>query len=547
MTIDVATGIARILKAENVPWVSTFPVSKVNNSFGREGLKLLMMRDDRYAVAVADAFSRINNGNKIGVCTFSGGINGAGAQVAYSGIAQAYEDGSPVLCIVDAVAAGTTENTRWDQAATLRGVSKWYGYIDQPERVPEFMRRAYTMLRTGRPGPVVLGIPNAAATYDETVDPYFSPKGWKSLPDPDDVAAAVAAINAAKKPLLFVGEGVLYANATDELLAFAEKANLPVVTTLKAKGAFPENHPLSVGVRGDHVVSYMNEADVFFAIGASLSPGRFGHGVPGAVDKTIIQCNIDEFDINRLYPTSFAIVGDARETLLALVAELGETPSSRADVSADIKAATDTALAGIREVMVSDEKPINPYRVYGDLMKTLDREASFVTHESGNTRDQLSTIYETLIPRGFLGWGNVSSLGFSFPVVTAAKLAHPDRQCVAVIGDAALSYMLGNFEVLNRLQLGLTIVHINNGGFAGYGPGFWGEGHDPFTFDVLGPDEINMSEAIKHIGWQTERVTEPSEVIPALERAFAANQSNQPAYIEIIASQYPIYGDWASG
>ena len=103
MTIDVATGIAQILKAEDVAWVSTFPVSKVNNAFGREGLKLLMMRDDRYAVAVADAYSRINNGNKIGVCTFSGGINAAGAQVAYSGIAQAYEDGSPVLCIVDAV------------------------------------------------------------------------------------------------------------------------------------------------------------------------------------------------------------------------------------------------------------------------------------------------------------------------------------------------------------------------------------------------------------------------------------------------------------
>ncbi|MCH8911894.1 MAG: hypothetical protein IH867_14305, partial [Chloroflexi bacterium] len=148
MTIDVATGIARILKAENVPWVSTFPVSKVNNAFGREGLKLLMMRDDRYAVAVADAFSRVNNGNKIGVCTFSGGINGAGAQVAYSGIAQAYEDGSPVLCIVDAVPVGAGENTRWDQNATLRGVSKWYGYLDKPERVPEFMRRAYTMLRT---------------------------------------------------------------------------------------------------------------------------------------------------------------------------------------------------------------------------------------------------------------------------------------------------------------------------------------------------------------------------------------------------------------
>ena len=545
MIIDVATGIARILKQEKVPWVSTFPVSKVNNSFGREGIKLLMMRDDRYAVSVADAFSRMNNGDKIGVCTFSGGVNAAGAQVAYSGIAQAYEDNSPVLCIVDAVAAGSTENTRFDQADSLRGVSKWYGYIDKPERVPEFMRRAYTMLRSGRPGPVVLGIPNASATYDETVDPYVSPKGWKSLPDPDDVKIAVEALNGAKKPVLFVGEGVLYANATDELRSFAEKANLPVVTTLKAKGVFPENHPLSVGVRGDHVVKYLKEADLIFAIGSSLSPGRFGHGVPDPINKTIIQCNIDEFDVNRVYESTHAIIGDAKDTLTSLLAELGDSPSNRADVTDAVKADKDSGMKPYRDAMASDETPINPYRVYSELEKTLDRNNSFVTHESGNTRDQLSTSYETLIPRGFLGWGNVSSLGFSFPVVMGAKLAFPDRQCVAVIGDAALSYMLGNFEVLNRLEIGLTIVHINNGGFSGYGPGFWGDGHDPYTSDVLGPDRINMTGAIEHIGWQTERVTEVSEVAPALERAYAANRANKPAYIEIIASKFPIYGDWA--
>jgi acetolactate synthase-1/2/3 large subunit len=546
MTIDVATGIARILKAEDVAWVSTFPVSKVNNAFGREGLKLLMMRDDRYAVAVADAYSRINNGNKIGVCTFSGGINAAGAQVAYSGIAQAYEDGSPVLCIVDAVPAGATENTRFDQNASLQGVSKWYGYIDQPERVPEFMRRAFTMLRSGRPGPVVLGIPNASATYDETQDPYISPKGWRSLPDPVDVKIAADALKSSSNPVLFVGEGVLYSEATEELKAFAEKANLPVITTLKAKGAFPENHPLSVGVRGDHVLKYMNDADLIFAIGASISPGRFGHGIPDATNKKIIQCNIDEYDINRMYPTAHAVIGDAKATLQSLVDELGKGSSEQRDrIEKEITSATDQAMAQYHEVFSSDAKPINPYRVYSDLMKVLDRNNSFVTHESGNTRDQLSTVYETLIPRGFLGWGNVSSLGFSFPAVTAAKLAHPDRQCVAVIGDAALSYMLGNFEVLTRLQIGLTIVHINNGGFSGYGPGFWGEGHDPFTFDVLGPEAVNMANAIKEIGWQTERVSEPSNIVPALERAFAANESNQSSYIEVIASQYPLYGDWA--
>ena len=177
------------------------------------------------------------------------------------------------------------------------------------------MRRAFTMLRSGRPGPVVLGIPNASATYDETQDPYISPKGWRSLPDPVDVKIAADALNSSNNPLLFVGEGVLYSDATEELKAFAEKANLPVVTTLKAKGAFPENHPLSVGVRGDHVLKYMNDADLIFAVGASISPGRFGHGIPDATNKKIIQCNIDEYDINRMYPTVSYTHLRAHETL----------------------------------------------------------------------------------------------------------------------------------------------------------------------------------------------------------------------------------------
>ena len=115
MTIDVATGISRILKQEGVGWVSTFPVCRVNNALGREGVPMLMMRDDRYAVAVADAFSRIaagsqggsQGGSRIGVCTFQGGVNAAGMQYAYAGMAQAYEDGSPVLCITDGVPAGS--------------------------------------------------------------------------------------------------------------------------------------------------------------------------------------------------------------------------------------------------------------------------------------------------------------------------------------------------------------------------------------------------------------------------------------------------------
>ena len=384
MTIDVATGIARVLKQEGVEWVSTFPVCRVNNALGREGIPIVMMRDDRYAVALADAFSRINAGSRVGVCTFQGGVNAAGLQVAYAGMAQAYEDGSPVLCITDGVPIGSTENSQFDVTSSMKSVSKWYGYLDKPERLPEFMRRAFTMLRTGRPGPVILAIPDADAQYDETADPYIPVKGWKSAPNPDDVTAAVELLLDAQDPLIYAGEGVIYAHASAELKSLSELANAPVITTLKAKGAFPEDHSLFVGVRGDQVDHYLNKSDLVLAVGSSLSPGRFSHGIPNAVNKTIIHATVDELHVNKVYPTAVALIGDARFTLQALEKELSAKTSGNGrppkNVVAEVKSARDSAMAQYREAMASTDKPINPYRVYAGLMEVLDPHNSFVTH-----------------------------------------------------------------------------------------------------------------------------------------------------------------------
>jgi thiamine pyrophosphate-dependent acetolactate synthase large subunit-like protein len=548
MTIDVATAIARMLKQEGVEWVSTFPVCRVNNALGREGVPMIMMRDDRYAVAVADAYSRITGGEKIGVCTVQGGVNAAGIQVAYAGLAQAFEDGSPVLCITDGVPVGNNENSQFDVTSSLKSVTKWYGYIDNPNRTAEYVRRAFTMLRSGRPGPVVLAVANAAAQIDETADPYKPVKGWKSAPDPADVSAAADLFLSAKKPLIYAGEGVIYAGASDELRSLAELVNSPVVTTLKAKGAFPEDHALFVGVRGDAAARYIEESDVILAVGTSLSPGRFSHAIPNAASKSIILCNLDELHVNKIYPTAQAVIGDAKYTLQALTdavsKKTGGAGKPAGTVAAEIKAVRDESMQQYREAMASSDKPINPYRVYGDLMKVLDPYNSFVTHESGNTRDQLSTVYDTLIPRGFLGWGNVSTLGFSLAAAIAAKKAYPQRQSVAVTGEAGLGYMLGNLEVTVRQKIGITIVHVSNGGFAGYGPGFWGAGHDPYTSEVLGYDQIDMSKAIAELGLHTERISEPADIIPALKRALDANEKGQPSYIEFICSQYPVYGRW---
>ena len=211
----------------------------------------------------------------------------------------------------------------------------------------------------------------------------------------------------------------------------------------------------------------------------------------------------------------------------------------------EIREAKEQFMAKYCPLMESDEKPINPYRVYSDLMKTVDLSNSFVTHDSGNTRDQLSTVYESIIPHGFMGWGNVSTLGFSLAAVMAAKLAYPERQCVNVTGDAGVGYMIGNIEALVRHEIGVTTIHINNGGFAGYGPGFWGKGHDPYTCAVSDHSVADMSEAVKAMGCYAEHVTEPSEIIPSLKRAFNENACNRPAYLEFICSQYPVYGAWA--
>src|SRR5438309_10347 len=441
MKVKAANGFARALKAEGIPWVSCYPTNHVNNALGEEGVPILMMGEERFAVAVADAFSRVTCGKQIGVCTVMANLNAAGIQMAYGAIGQAWEDSSPILVITEGVGQGAARHTHYDMAEALKSVTKWVGKVDRAELIPDYVRRAFTHLRSGRPGPVLLIIPRDLGEYDADEHPYSSVKGWKSGPDPDDVKSAVKALLAAKDPLLYVGEGVYYADATSELLKFAELAHIPVLTTLKGKGK-------------------------------------------------------------------------------------------------------EAFLAKFRPWMESNETPINPYRVLGDLMKVLDPKSSFVTADSGNTRDQTSTVYEAQIPRGHLGWGNVSTLGFSLAGAVGAKLAFPDRQCVHVTGDAGVCYMMGNFEAIARYKIGITTLHINNGGYSGYGPGFWGGGHDPYTWKVSDHASACMANMAKSVGFYGEDVTQPSEVLPALKRALDENAKGRPAFLEFICSHHPVHGGW---
>ena len=546
MKIKAANGLARILKAEGIPWVSCYPTNHVNNALGEEGVPILMMGEERFAVAVADGFSRVTSGKQIGVCTVMANLNAAGIQMAYGAIAQAWEDSSPLLVIAEGVGQGGSRHTHYDMVEAFKSVTKWVGKVDRADLIPDYVRRAFTQLRSGRPGPVLLVVPRDLGEYDTDEHPYAPVKGWRTGPDPDDVKAAVKMLLAAKDPLLYVGEGVYYADATSELLQFAEAAQVPVLTTLKGKGTFPENHPLSVGVRGSLAEHFLRKADVLFSIGSSLFPNRFSHAIPDADRKSIVQCTVDTLDINRSYETAHAVIGDAKLTLQALSEELSKRGgvARKPALVEEIRTAKQAFMAKFRPWMESSETPINPYRVLGDLIKVLDPKNSFVTADSGNTRDQTSTVYEAQIPRGHLGWGNVSTLGFSLAGAVAAKLAYPNRQSVLVTGDAGVCYMMGNFEAVARYKIGVTVLHINNGGYSGYGPGFWGGGHDPYTWKVSDHASACMANMAKAVGFHAEDVSAPSEIIPALKRALDENTKGRPAFIEFMASHHPVHGGW---
>jgi thiamine pyrophosphate-dependent acetolactate synthase large subunit-like protein len=546
--LKAANGLVRILKAEGVQFVSTFPTCVINNACGEEGMPIVMMRDERFATAVADAYSRVTGGKNIGVCSVMGGLNAAGTQMAYGALAQAYEDNSPMLCVTDGVPPGMTQRSHFDILKGFECVTKWVGYINQPDRVPEFMRRAFTYLRTGRPQPILIQIPRGFGDYDESKHPYAPVKGWKYLGDPRDIEVAARAILSAKNPVIYAGQGIFYADACDELRQFAELVQVPVVTTLLGKSCFPENHPLSAGVRGFPSEHYLRTSDLIFAIGSSLNPGRFSHEIPDPGQKIIIQSTIDELDINKDYAINYAIIGDAKLVLNQLIEEIKKLTAGagrrRPEVVEEIGSLKKKLRDEYMPRLTSNEVPINPYRVYWDLMQTLDLNSASISGDSGNTRDQLSTIWESSIPHGYIGWGNVSTLGFGLAAAIAAKLANPKWEVVHVTGDAGVGYQIGNYEALVRHKIGITTVHINNSGFGGYGKGFWGAGHDPFTSAVTPSSVLNMAAATASIGEYSERVEKPDEIVPAIKRALAANASGRPAYLEFICSQYPIYAEW---
>jgi len=539
-----AEAAAKILQLEGTRQVFTFPDDPLATPCGDIGIKPYLAKTERGAIAMADAYTRIRNGTEIGVCSVMGG---GGIENSFEGIAQAWEDLVPILLVPGGPSTRTAglRGNRIDLARCFGGVTKWVATVNYPERVPEFMRIAFTYLRTGRRSPVVLELPEdvAQGELDDSKFSYRPVKGWRPAGDPRDVEVAVRALLAAERPVIYVGQGVFWADACRELRELVELVQAPVTTTLVGKSAFPEDHPLSMGfIRGDPVIHFMERADLVFSIGSGLNQDTtMAPRIPPG--KRVVQCTIDELDLNKGTPVDHAIVGDAKLVLEQLIAEVERQGGGRGPNEAlaeEIRAVRERWLEQLMPLATSDDVPINPYRVIWDLMNAVDRENTIVTHDAGSPRDQATTLYEAVTPHGFLGWGHVTSLGFSLPAIMGAKVAEPERLCVAIMGDAsAPQASLYEFETALRHEIPVLGIVLNNSQYAGY------DGIYPYTMHVTPSSVMSHARVVEALGVPSERVEEPDEIAPAIRRAEKEIRSGRPALIEAITKPLPRYGGWS--
>ncbi|HZH82386.1 MAG TPA: thiamine pyrophosphate-binding protein, partial [Phototrophicaceae bacterium] len=316
--MKIVDVIAEILKREGVEFLSCYPTNTLIEAAASAGIRPIVCRQERVGVGIADGFTRVTNGRRIGVFTMQAG---PGAENAFAGITTAYSDSVPVLLLPVGHARNTSQVFHFFRSVQAYApVTKWVEEITLADQVPEIMRRAFTHLKMGRFGPVLVEIPNDVAVEEfpaAKID-YTPVKRTLSSANAADVAAAAKVLVEAKRPVIVAGQGVLYAEASDELVELAELLQAPVTTPLEGKSAFPENHPLALGtgagVMPRSVHAFLQKADVVFAVGASLTKHSIV-AAPIPAGATIIHATNDERDINKHYATDYPILGDAKPTL----------------------------------------------------------------------------------------------------------------------------------------------------------------------------------------------------------------------------------------
>ena len=537
--MNTIEAISEILKREGIEYLSCFPTTPVIEAAAAAGIRPIVCRQERVGVGIADGYSRVTDGEVPGVFAMQ---YGPGAENAYAGVATAYSDSTPMLLLP----LGHPRERQgiiphFNSVANYAGVTKYVEQINMSSRTSQVMRRAFAGLHQGRVGPVMVEIPADVALEEVNESDFFWSQRVRpvaSQGNPSDIEAAARALCGARYPVIHAGQGVLYAKAYDELIELADLLQVPVMTTLLGKSAFPETHPLALGsgtgVMSGPVFHFVRRCDVMFGIGCSFTKHGMSMNIPPG--KSLIHATNDPRDINKDYDVDYPIVGDAKLVLRQMIEAcrdlVGESRKNDDSTAREIRSERDAWLNDWAHKLNEPGAPINPYRIIKEFMQTVPPGEAIVTHDSGSPRDQIMPFYRSEGPRSYLGWGKSHGLGTGLGLVMGAKLAKPEKVCVNFMGDAAFGMTGLDFETAARCGIPIITVVLNNSTMA-VETGAMATSHELYGTRDLGGNYADMGRAM---GGYTERIEDPSDVSAAFQRARQQTEEGRAVLLEFITS-----------
>jgi thiamine pyrophosphate-dependent acetolactate synthase large subunit-like protein len=537
--MKVANAVAEVLKREGIEFLIGYPVNPIIEAAAEADIRTIMVRQERIGLHMCDAIAKVTSGDRIGVFAMQ---HGPGTENAFGGVAQSWGDSCPVVVLPAGYARNVNQvRPNFNAALNFRHVTKWIEQVTVKEATVEALRRAFTQVKNGRPGPVLIEFPSdlLREELEGPIDYRRAPR-LKSAPDPRSVAAIAEALVAAERPVVCAGQGVHYAKAWPQLQALAELLEAPVMTTLPGKSAFPETHPLSLGSGGIGISKalhvFLQEADLVFGIGCSFTRSSFATPMPRG--KRIAHATLDPTDVNKDVPAELAAVGDAGLMLDALFAEVKDRLHGR---PRDRLSAVTRKIAGLKEEWMGqwlprlkqDTKPLSPYRVIWELLHAVDVKNTIITHDAGSPRDQLSPFWTSETPLSYIGWGKTTQLGYGLGLAMGAKLAKPDKLCINVWGDAAIGFTGMDFETAVRERIPILSILLNNFSMAIELKVMPVATQKYRSTDISG----NYADFARALGGHGERVTEPSEIAPAIRRGIEKTKDGTPALLEFITEK----------
>ncbi len=523
------SALIRALADENVDLLFGYPGGAALHIYDaiyqQDKVQHILVRHEQAAVHAADGYARATG--RVGTVLVT---SGPGATNAITGIATAYMDSIPLVVISGQVAShliGTDAFQETDMMGISRPIVKHSFLIQSPEEIPEVVKKAFVIAKTGKPGPVVIDVPKDMTDPNHLFD-YQYPKEIKmrsySAPsevEENHIEEAVSLLENAKKPVLYAGGGIIQGNASEELMKLANIMNAPVTNTLMGLGAFPASHNNFIGMLGMHGTyeanMAMHESDLIFALGSRFDDRTTNNPQKYSLNAKKIHLDCDYGSIEKIINVDVSLNGDAKKILNQILSKIDPKNIDKTSIelwNKEIQNWRETH--GLNHDLLDKkfhQKQILPQQVIQSLYKSTNGKA-FITSDVGQHQMFAAQYYKFDEPRKWINSGGLGTMGFGLPSAMGVKFAYPDEDVVCVTGEGSIQMCIQELSTCMQYGLPVKIINLNNralGMVKQWQDMQYGGRYSSILYEDSLPDFVKLAESYGHVGMKVEDISELEE------------------------------------